>query len=110
MSDGRVEIPVASFEESTMEMQMPENQLPPSPPAKELEADPDNVSPGSDEESPLLFVDINLGPDKIERIVVYEGEGAEELAAKFSELHNLSKEMEKKLCQLLDNEISGLLE
>jgi hypothetical protein len=34
----------------------------------------------SSEDSPLLFVDINLGPGRSERIVVYDGESAEELA------------------------------
>ena len=37
-------------------------------------------SEGEGEESPLLFVDVNLGPDKAERIVVFEGDTAEGLA------------------------------
>jgi hypothetical protein len=45
------------------------------------------------EESPLLFVDVNLGPGKAERIVVYEGEGADELAERFSKEHGLSEVM-----------------
>lgn len=32
---------------------------------------------------PLLFVDINLAADKIERVVVYEGDRPEDLAREF---------------------------
>lgn len=32
-------------------------------------------------ETPLLFIDINLGEDNPERIIVYEGDKANELAA-----------------------------
>jgi hypothetical protein len=38
-------------------------------------------------ERPLLFVDINLGEDQIERIVVYEENTANELAQEFSIKH-----------------------
>ena len=31
-------------------------------------------------DQPLLFIDINLGEDSSERIVVYEGDSAKELA------------------------------
>jgi hypothetical protein len=33
---------------------------------------------------PLLFVDVNLGPDKTQRIIVYEGDTAKALARKFA--------------------------
>jgi hypothetical protein len=36
------------------------------------------------EDNPLLFVDVNLGPERAERIVVYDGDTAEGLAEKFS--------------------------
>ena len=39
------------------------------------------------EDRPLLFVDINLGEDQIERIVVYEGNTAKQLARDFSRKH-----------------------
>ena len=35
-------------------------------------------------------MDVNLGPDKAERIVVYEGDTAEDLAYRFSIRHNLN--------------------
>jgi hypothetical protein len=39
-----------------------------------------------------LFIDINLGEESSERIVVYEGDSAKELAKKFCEKHNLDDE------------------
>ena len=36
---------------------------------------------------PLLFVDVNLGQGKGERIVVYEGDKSDVLAAQFAETH-----------------------
>ncbi len=39
---------------------------------------------------PLLFVDVNLGPNKTERIVVYEGDKSEELATKFALSHGIA--------------------
>ena len=54
-------------------------------------------------------MDVNLGPDRAERIIVYDGDTAESLADQFSKKHNLSGNMHAKLVQLLQNEISGLL-
>ena len=45
-----------------------------------------------DEIQPLLFVDINLGGDEQERIVVFEGDRAPELAKQFCLEHNLDEE------------------
>ena len=62
-----------------------------------------------EEDNPLLFVDVNLGPDKAERIVVYDGDTAESLADAFTEKHGLSEMMRGKLVALLETEIAGLL-
>jgi hypothetical protein len=42
--------------------------------------------------TPLLFVDVNLGGDASERIIVYEGDTARDLALKFCEEHNLDED------------------
>jgi len=34
-------------------------------------------------ETPLLYIDINLGEDNAERLVVFEGDSPKELAQKF---------------------------
>lgn len=49
------------------------------------------------ENQPLLFVDINLGGSEQQRIVVYEGDTAEELAVNFCVEHNLDEETQEKL-------------
>jgi hypothetical protein len=48
----------------------------------------DGGEPVDDENNPLLYVDVNLGPDRTERIVVFEGETAEALAEKFTKEHS----------------------
>lgn len=60
--------------------------------------------------SPLLFVDVNLGPTRTERIIVYDGDTAIQLAENFSKEHNLNALMKQKLVELLNMEISGILE
>lgn len=55
-----------------------------------------------DEPDPKLYVDVNVGKNKMERIVVYEGDTAESLANKFCETHKLDKNMYDKLITLLD--------
>lgn len=39
---------------------------------------------------PLLYVDVNLGANRTERIVVYEGDESEELAERFVQEHGYS--------------------
>ena len=68
--------------------------------------------PSQDEEgegNPLLFVDVNLGPGRSERIVVYEGDTAEQLADEFTKKHGLDESLKEKLVKLLENQIAGLL-
>lgn len=48
-------------------------------------------------QAPLLHVDVNLGPSKQERITIYQGETAEQLANEFAfrnckiRIHNLDR-------------------
>jgi hypothetical protein len=67
-------------------------------------------SPIVKSKQPLLYVDVNLGPGKSERIVVYDGDTAEALAEKFASTHGLDLNMKGKLTLLLDSQIDGLLE
>lgn len=53
---------------------------------------------------------MNLGPNKTERIVVYDGDTAEELAEQFARIHCLDNNMKSKLTQLLDSQIGSILE
>ena len=64
---------------------------------------------GAGQRQPLLFVDVNLGGDAQERIVVYPGETAEELAQKFCIQHDLDEDTQEKLVELLHAQISSVL-
>ena len=55
-------------------------------------------------------MDVNLGPGKSERIVVFDGDTAESLAEAFAVAHELDNAMKGKLAQLLENQIAGLFE
>ena len=46
---------------------------------------------------PKLFVDVNIGKQGMERIVVFEGDRAEDLARNFCLKYGLNSEMEEKL-------------
>ena len=61
------------------------------------------------ERNPLLFVDVNLGPGRSERIVVFEGDTAEQLADDFTKKHGLDDNLKEKLVKLLESQIAGLL-
>eukprot|EP00355_Strombidium_rassoulzadegani_P004946 CAMPEP_0168613780 /NCGR_PEP_ID=MMETSP0449_2-20121227/3630_1 /TAXON_ID=1082188 /ORGANISM="Strombidium rassoulzadegani, Strain ras09" /LENGTH=79 /DNA_ID=CAMNT_0008654429 /DNA_START=46 /DNA_END=286 /DNA_ORIENTATION=- len=65
------------------------------------EVENDEEDSGKISSKPLLFVDINLGGDEQERIIVYEGDTAEQLAKDFCVEHNLDDETQEKLTELL---------
>ena len=54
-------------------------------------------------------MDINLGGDEQERIVVYEGDTAVQLALNFCQEHNLDEETQEKLQELLEQQLAGVL-
>lgn len=56
-----------------------------------------------------MFIDINLGEESSERIVVYEGDSAKDLAQKFCEKHNLDDETQIKLEEQLAAQIRSVL-
>ena len=60
-------------------------------------------------ETPLLFIDINLGEEKPERIIVYEGDSANELATEFCTKHGLDDETREKLEEQLNLQIKNVL-
>jgi len=60
---------------------------------------------GSIATRPLLFVDINLGEEQVERIVVYDGDTSDELAESFSNKHGLDNDTQVKLRDLIEQQI-----
>jgi hypothetical protein len=81
-----------------------------SPVEDEEELDEGEEEEGElEDQQPLLFVDINLGGDEQERIVVFEGDTAEDLARTFCVEHNLDDETMEKLTELLKQQMAGVL-
>lgn len=58
---------------------------------------------------PILFVDINIGKNHIERITIYEGDDPDEVAKEFAETHNLNDKMFEKLKNMLEQQMAGIL-
>lgn len=54
-------------------------------------------------------MDVNLGGESSERIVVFEGDTARDLALRFCEEHNLDEDTLEKLEDLLQSQISSVL-
>lgn len=71
------------------------------------------ISDKIDERDPKLYVDVNIGKTgtekHMERITVYEGDTAEQLATEFCEKHNLNDDMKEKLKIMLEQQIAGVL-
>lgn len=63
-----------------------------------------------DDREPMLYVDVNLGSSGSQRIVVFEGDSAEVLAAEFAARFNLDNLMKEKLTLMLHQQIAGVLE
>ena len=75
----------------------------PEPPSQLQDEQTPPSEPADEDGNPLLFVDVNLGPGRAERIVVYNGDTAEGLAAQFAEKHG------KSLTSGLDDNLQGKL-
>ena len=74
----------------------------------DLELSSDNAS-DDEEELPLLFVDVDIGGGKTDRVIVYQDNSAEDLAKEFAQKHSLNSEMEARLVNLLNQQITDIL-
>eukprot|EP00825_Cyclidium_porcatum_P004788 TRINITY_DN12263_c0_g1_i3.p3 TRINITY_DN12263_c0_g1~~TRINITY_DN12263_c0_g1_i3.p3 ORF type:complete len:118 (-),score=24.01 TRINITY_DN12263_c0_g1_i3:155-508(-) len=59
--------------------------------------------------TPLLYLDINLGNNKQERIPIYENDKADNLAAKFALKYNLDSTTKSKFKDLIEAQIKNYL-
>ena len=74
-----------------------------------IESEPEAEESEAEEDIPLLFVDVNLGPENYKRIVLYEGDDPETVAADFAQANDLDESMREKLTDLLKKQISSVL-
>ena len=77
--------------------------------ARDAEANASEEGTQEEEPIPLLFVDVNLGEGKMDRIVLYEGDQPETIAEEFAKEHDLDSGMTKKLTDLLNQQMAGVL-
>ena len=69
----------------------------------------EDQAPSQPQKYPILFVDINLGHNKIERITIYDGDNPTMIAHDFALAHNLSQKMFEKLQNMLKQQMAGIL-
>lgn len=64
-------------------------------------------SPSSEKDA-ILFLDVNLGKGESARIVVYEGDKAEDVIGAFGNEHNLNDKKRAKLLEVLNSQLSQI--
>ncbi|CAI2367965.1 unnamed protein product [Moneuplotes crassus] len=74
----------------------------------------DKIEPGggsdTDEERfPILFLDVNLGGGKVKRLIIYDGDDAMQIASIFCKDHGLSENKERKLKNVIQKQMAGVL-
>lgn len=62
-----------------------------------------------DEKFPILFLDVNLGKGKVDRLVIMDGDDPLEIANKFCELHQLTDKKKRKLISVIKQQLTGML-
>jgi hypothetical protein len=64
----------------------------------------------SEEENfPILFLDVNLGKDRVERLVIYDGDDPFAVADEFCAKHCLEDKKKKKLAKVIKKQLDSLL-
>ena len=64
---------------------------------------------GEDENFPILFLDVNLGKDRVERLVIYDGDDPFQVAEEFCKTNGLEPRKQKKLAKVIKKQLDSLL-
>ena len=64
---------------------------------------------GVGERIPMLSIDVNFGVNLHDKITVYSGDNLRKLANEFTSKHNLSKALENKLLNMLEEQVKSIL-
>ena len=56
----------------------------------------------------MLYLDVNIGGGRTERLVIFEGESAESLTNAFANKHKLDGKKRIKLCKIVAQQIQAL--
>lgn len=62
-----------------------------------------------DEKYPILFLDVNLGKGKVDRLIIMDGDDPMKVADEFCEQHTLSDKKKKKLKNVIKQQLRGML-
>ena len=58
---------------------------------------------------PVLFLDVNLGKDRMQRLIIYEGDNVQKVIDEFSKLHKLNTKKRTKLEKAIEKQLNGHL-
>ena len=64
---------------------------------------------GVGEKIPMLSIDVNFGVNMHDKITVFTGDNLKKLANEFTVKHNLSKALEGKLLNMLEEQVKSIL-
>lgn len=61
------------------------------------------------EKFPILYLDVNLGKGKVDRLVIMDGDDPLEISERFCKQHGLSEKKKKKLDNVIKQQLTGML-
>lgn len=61
------------------------------------------------EKYPILFLDVNLGKGKVDRLVIMDGDDPLKISEDFCKQHGLSEKKKKKLDNVIKQQLTGML-
>lgn len=64
---------------------------------------------GEDDNFPILFLDVNLGKDRVERLVIYDGDDPFQVAEDFCNKNGLEEKKKRKLAKVIKKQLDSLL-
>ena len=64
---------------------------------------------GEEDNFPILFLDVNLGKDRVERLVIYDGDDPFQVANEFCEKNCLEEKKKRKLAKVIKKQLDSLL-
>ena len=80
-----------------------------SPIRSEQDEEAEGEGEGEGERFPILFLDVNLGKDRVERLVIYEGDDPFAVADQFCADNCLEEKKKRKLAKVIKKQLDTLL-
>ena len=61
------------------------------------------------DKTPLLYLEVNLGPKNLQKLIVFDGENAKKVVDAFAEKHKLTEEKKLRLTKVVNDQLSIIL-